>query len=71
MAINLFSSEEFEEIRIKTFLFFFTKISGRSRTVKRSEFFCDGVDLLHHKFRRIRFNRGGSYIDPPKIRKQR
>ena len=39
--------------------------------MKESEFVYDSVDLLHYKFHRIILNRDGSYIDSPKLLKNK
>ena len=35
--------------------------------MKGSEFVFDSVDLLYYKFHTLSLNRGGSYIDSPKL----
>ena len=36
------------------------------KTIKRSNFVFESVDLLHYKLHRVRLKRGGSYIKSPK-----
>ena len=42
-----------------------------SESMKGSEFIFDSVDLLYYKIHRISLNRGGSYIDSPKLLKKK
>ena len=54
-------TDEADEV-IKNFLLYL-KIDLQS--MRGSEFVFEYVKLLYCKFRRINFNRGGSYIDSP------
>ena len=92
MTINIFSSNDSEEIRtmynlsdnIETMIgyetdeivenlfdSFLKKYREKlKKSMKGSEFVYDSVDLLHYNFHRISLNRGGSYIDSPKLLKK-
>ena len=57
---------------LKTFLILFKKISGKlEKSMKEIEFVYDSVDLLHYKFHRIILNIDGSYINSPKLLKNK
>ena len=38
---------------------------GLEKSMRRSEFVFDGVDLLYYKLHKISLNRVGSYVDSP------
>ena len=44
---------------------------GLEESMRRSNLFYDGVDLLYNKLHKISLNRGGSYIDSPKWLKKK
>ena len=47
------------------------EIINKEKSMKRSEFVFDSVDLLYYKLHRINLNGGGSYIDSPKLLKNK
>ena len=52
---------------LRTFLNLFTKISRRlEESMRGSEFFYDGVDVLYYNLNKVSLSRSGSYIDSPK-----
>ena len=44
---------------------------GLEESMKGSEFVFDSVDLLEYKLNKIGLNRGGSYVDSPKLLKNK
>ena len=42
---------------------------GLEESMKGSEFIFDSIDLLYYDLHKISLNRGGSYIDSPKLLK--
>ena len=65
--IEIMIGNKTDEIIKKLFESFFQ----RYQEELGSEFIFDSVDLLYYKIHRISLNRGGSYIDSPKLLKKK
>ena len=63
--VKIMISDEANEIIRKRFDSLKNRYQNNSQSVRGSKFVFDYVRLLHYKFHKINFNRGGSYIDSP------